>query len=183
LTSTKWYTEGGLTMKVVTLNEAEIQDPRLTKFDPLYELQGEGTIYVSHKLPPDKENWVLIDYKHDLHTYSKTHNLFLKTAKVSHQRMLFRSLLSLNETPITPTQTTNHSTVPSVSTCTCTAPAGRRTKICNSCDHYEIESQICERYPRGLDMENVSKWKCGEFRGCLNTPLETHSRKDEVPKL
>lgn len=150
-------------MKVITLNEDEMQDSRLTKFDPLFELQGDGTIYVSHKLPPDKENWVLIDYKHDLDTYSKTHNLFLKTAKVSHQRMLFRSLLPLNESPITPTPT-NNPTVPSVSTCTCTAPTGRRTKICNSCDHYEIESQTCERYPRGISMADIVKWKCGEHK-------------------
>jgi len=169
-------------MKVIIINKTSISDPRLLTLKPLYELPGEGIIYVSHELPPDKENWVLIDYKHDLTTYSTTHNLFLKTARISHQRMLFRSLLPLNTSHETPNETPNEippppRPTPAVSTCTCTAPAGHRTKICNSCDHYEIETQTCERHPQSLDMANIIKFKCGEFRGCLNTPLETPSRE------
>jgi hypothetical protein len=102
-------------------------------------------------------NWILIDQKELFDEKYREYTFFLKTARISHTRELYRSLLPLNETP-------NNPTVPSVSTCTCTAPAGRRTKICNSCDHYEIESQTCERYPRGLAMENVVKWKCGEHK-------------------
>jgi len=141
-------------MKVIIINDTPHSDPAPSLIKSLEEIPGKATIYVSHKRPDKKHMWVKIDANYDLHIYANTHNMFLKTSRISHERRLYRSRLSLDEMK---------DSAP-ILTCTYKQPLEFSGKVCYSCEWYDAESKTCERYPVPINMEHITKRRCGEFK-------------------